>query len=145
MQEERILMKNILDEVGYGDLETHIFKYCYDEAIKREIILDWDGLFKDWYFINVHRIVSNIKLFPEVFKNLKYEEIMQKKDSDFNVEYKKYNIEVKRRQREINTDYTCKKCKNIGVYVDKIQKRSLDEGKTNVFECSKCHYTWYEN
>lgn len=145
MQPERVDIINRLKLLNYEHLEKYIFEYCYHEAIRREIILDWNGIFSDWYYINSERIITNLKLFPEKFSSINPCDIMKIKDHEFNEDFNKYKVKVIVHERIINTDYTCHKCKNIGVYIEKKQKRSLDEGKTNVFECSNCKYTWCEN
>jgi len=36
----------------------------------------------------------------------------------------------------------CPKCSSFKVLVGQVQKRSADEGMTNIFECSECKYNW---
>lgn len=143
MEPERIKVLSRL--AGYENFEPVIFKYCYHAAEKKGIELDWNGLFANYYLFQAERIIKNIELFPKFFQTVEAEHIMDYKDSDINPELQKYNINVESKQRAINLDYTCGKCKNIGVYIEKKQLRSLDEGKTTVFTCAKCYNTWREN
>lgn len=145
MIQEREIIKTKLKSLGYEHFEPFIFEHCYYTAEKKGIELDWNKLFANWYQVQCDRIIKNIELFPEFFKKAEPEKIMQYKDVDFNPEYSKYIVSVTSKQRAINLDFTCGKCKNIGVYVEKKQLRSLDEGKTSVFTCAKCYNVWREN
>ncbi len=145
MEPKRIFIKEELAKLGYPEYEKYIFKHSYLEAEKKRIELDWNGLFLNWYYAQAFRIINNIKKFPEVFMSLNPEELMELKDTDINEELQKYQHNIKKKQKAINMDYTCQKCKNQGVYIEKKQLRSLDEGKTSIFTCVKCQFNWREN
>ena len=138
MEPERIKIKEELKKLGYEHFEEEIFVFCYYDAIKRQINLDWDSNFANWYIVQSMRIIENIKLFPEFFKNINSENLMEYRDVDINDKLKKYIVTTEERKFKINYEHVCGKCKNVGVYVDKVQKRSLDEGTTSYYTCSKC-------
>ena len=58
--------------------------------------------------------------------------------------YKEYLRETTERPVVSNV-YQCKSCKQMKIYIELIQIRSGDEGKTAFFECANCHNKWTVN
>lgn len=145
MEPERLEIVKELKKLGYEKFEPYIYKYCYLSAEYKKISLDWNGVFAEYYRVQAERIIENIKLYPEVFIDLSPDLLMTMRDCDFNRDLLKYTAEVEKIEKKINYDYTCGRCKSAGVTITRMLLRSLDEGKSSVFQCVKCDNKWVEN
>ena len=152
---EREKIKKELSVYKLEHLEPYILKYAYITAEQKKIPLDWNGLFTVWYFSLARRLLRNIELNPGFFEKYAdpmgtYNDLMYRKDIEMSqnenlIEYHKSLKDLTLRQKTACYDYTCGKCKQNGVYIEKKQIRSLDEGKTSVFTCIHCFHIWREN
>ncbi len=139
-------------------LEPAILKNAYVRAEQKNIALDWNGLFTNWYFACANRIIANITNNPEYFKNLidnisepqVWTHIAELKDIEMSKDMELLKVyenrkNIMQKTRQASMDHVCRKCKQPGIYISKQQTKSLDEGHTMVFTCSHCFFIWREN
>ena len=127
-----------------AEQEERIFDFCIEFAINHNIVLDWNDPagFTILYISQCERFYENIKLFPELKNN---PNLVNMKDSDMDIEKRKYIQEVSYVEKVYSKDHFCYRCKEKKISIEKKQLRSLDEGFTTVYTCDACGWTRKEN